>query len=667
MNRRSKAVISMSALVATAIGSAYSPVTAGVVADERSVAQIWNEQLLDAIRVNFPHPPLHARNLWHTSLAMWDAWAAYDPTADGYLFDEKHTAADVKAAREEAISHAMYNLLVSRFTDTIGSDQTLPAFRQQMIDLGYDPDNQTLVGDSPAAVGNRIYVEIFNWGIGDGSNELNDYAPDNGYAPVNDPLILELSGTEIDFPNRWQPLAFDFFVTQNGIPVGTLVQSFLGPHWGKVTAFTLNNDLTTVPIDPGLPPQLGGEGDALYKSGNRQVIWSSSVLDPTLPAMLDISPFSHHNNTLGTNDGTGYGINPVTGEEYVPQMVPLGDYARCLAEFWADGPQSETPPGHWNTLANALHDHPMFERRINGEGPIVDRLEWDVKLYMAMNGAVHDAAVAAWGCKDHYDYVRPISSIRHMCGLGQSSDEGLPSYHPDGIVLEDGLIELITDASVMPGERHDHLADHVGEIAIFSWQGEPGDPEHAIGGVDWILGVDWIPYQRSTFVTPAFAGYVSGHSTFSRAAAEVLSSYTGTPYFPGGLGEYHFEANEFLEFENGPSIDITLQWATYYDAADEAGISRLYGGIHVPVDDGPGRIMGSACGKQSIRLANRYFVGTGDFLADLDNDGIVGTGDLGMMIASYGEQGDAVSADLNLDGKVDTADVGILIRQFGER
>lgn len=652
-------------LTVVTAGAIATSSNAGVPVDERSVAQVWNERLLDAIRINFPHPPLHARNLWHSSLAMWDAWAAYDTDAVGYIFKEKHAAKDTQAAREEAISYAVYNLLVERFTGTIGSDITLAAYRQQMMDLGYDPDNHSVAGDSPSAVGNRAYEAITAYGLADGSNEANNYAPNNGYAPVNSPMILALSGTQLDFPNRWQPLAFEFQISQNGIPIPESVQEFLGPHWGQVKSFTLHNESNTVPIDPGLPPQLGGMNDASYKSGSITVIRRSSELDPTQMTMLDISPFSHHNNTLGTNDGTGYGVNPVTGEEYVPEIVPLGDYGRCLAEFWADGPSSETPPGHWNVLANDLHGSAGFELRLFGKGAEVDRLEWDVKLYMAMNASVHDAAVAAWGCKNHYDYVRPISSIRHMCGLGQSSDPMGPSYHPDGIPLEPGLIEVITPETAMIGGKHEHLGSYLGEIAIRSWQGEPVDPETQIGGVGWIRGADWIPYQRSTFVTPAFAGYVSGHSAFSRASAEVLASMTGTPYFPGGLAQYHFAAHDFLEFEDGPSVDITLQWATYFDAADEAGMSRLFGGIHVPVDDGPGRIMGSQCGKESIRLAHRYWAGTGDFLEDLDNDGMVGTGDLGLLIGAFGQSGDDQVADLNLDGVVDTADLGKLIIMFG--
>ena len=84
-------------------------------------------------------------------------------------------------------------------------------------------------------------------------------------------------------------------------------------------------------------------------------------------------------------------------------------------------------------------------------------------------------------------------------------------------------------SSRAPGERHAHLAEHVGEIAVYCWLGKP-DQGADYTGVDWILGIDWVPYQRDTFVTPPFAGYVSGHSTFSRSAAEVMALFTISEY-----------------------------------------------------------------------------------------------------------------------------------------
>ena len=81
-----------------------------------SVARTWNEQNLAAVRLSFPDPPVHARNLFHVSVAMYDAWAAYDSEATGYLFRENVTSAgDVEAARREAVSHAAYQVLRHRY------------------------------------------------------------------------------------------------------------------------------------------------------------------------------------------------------------------------------------------------------------------------------------------------------------------------------------------------------------------------------------------------------------------------------------------------------------------------------------------------------------------------------------------------------------------------
>ena len=143
-----------------------------------------------------------------------------------------------------------------------------------------------------------------------------------------------------------------------------------------------------------------------------EIIWRSSELTPDDGATMDISPGAFGNSTLGTNDGTGHPINPATGLAYPPYLVKRGDFSRVLAEFWADGPSSETPPGHWNVLANGVGDHPSFVKRIGGTGPVLDDLEWDVKVYFALNAAVHEAACAAWSIKRYYEGGRPISFVR---------------------------------------------------------------------------------------------------------------------------------------------------------------------------------------------------------------------------------------------------------------
>ena len=616
-SRRSLVVVGALAVVALLAGGLFvvrpwspqSTCAAPKNHPEWSVARRWDEALLDAIRRALPNPPVHARNLFHVSAAMWDAWAAYDPQAAGYFVKEKLTAPDVTAARDEAISYAAYRVLTSRYIKAVGADQSLSEFDDVMDSLCYPLTVTTTDGSTPAALGNRIAKAVIAYGLTDGSNQAGGYAaPD--YKSVNPPLVVANSGTTMNDPNRWQPLQILHMISQNGIPVVNGVQQNVGPQWGHVKSFGLpSGGSIGVPIDPGPPPRLGDPvTDQAFKDQAVELIRDSSLMDPTGAATIDISPGARGGNTLGSNDGHGHPVNPVTGKPYAADVVNQGDFGRVMAEFWADGPNSETPPGHWNVLANLVSDELSPNLRIGGKGSSVDRLQWDVKLYLALNGAVHDAAIAAWGLKGDYDSVRPISMIRYMGGLGQSSDPAGPSYNKEGLPLVPGLIEVVTSESSAPGQRHSDLAGHVGEIAIRAWAGNPINPKTQIGGVKWILAANWVPYQLPTFVTPAFPAWVSGHSTFSRAAAEVLVGFTGSEYFPGGVSGYTIKAGS-LKFEAGPTTDIRLEWATYYDAADQAGQSRLWGGIHIQADDFTGRQIGSQCGKTAWTLAQGYYNG----------------------------------------------------------
>ena len=596
-------------LIALVVGTlgAFTQVSA-----TQSVARVWDEQILAAIRIDRPNPPVHARNLFHFSVAVYDAWAAYDPVATGYLFREKHPAADLAAARREAISYAAYRILSERYALSFNASTSLAALDAQMAALGYDKNNLSRDTATPAGVGNSVFATVSAWFLNDGARQAQVYADypagSGGYVSVNPYLVTGIAGTTAVDVNRWQPLAIANSFSQNGIPNGPL-QSYVGAQWLGVRPFALARTDATQPwIDPGPQPRLGGMGDAQFRNEVVEVIRRSSELTPDDGVMVDISPGAFGNNTLGTNDGTGHPLNPATSLPYTANLVKRGDFTRVLAEFWADGPNSETPPGHWNTIANGVSDHPSLVKRLGGTGPVLDDLEWDVKLYFTLNAAVHEAACAAWSIKRFYDGGRPIAFIRYMGQVGQSTQPASPSYHPDGLPLVPGLIELVTTATAQPGERHANLP--VGGIAILAWPGQPANPLTQHSGVRWILAWNWLPFQKASFVTPAFPGYISGHSTFSRSAAEVLTAITGSPFFPGGLGTHTAPAGTTLTFENGPSQPVELQWGTYSDAADQAGLSRLWGGIHVSVDDLTGRSVGSQCGQSAWALARKYFEGS---------------------------------------------------------
>jgi len=609
---------------------------------QQSVARKWNEVLLEAIRNDLARPTVHARNLFHVSAAMYDAWAVYDPDANPYFlgnivggffipFNDIPEGSDKKTSQEEAMSYAACRIIRHRFIASPGWVETFNLADDLMNELGYDPlyNSTEYINGGPAELGNYIASKIIEFGLQDGSNERGGYQ-NLYYTPVNNPMILAEPGSQdlID-PNRWQPLTFLTFIDQSGneIPGGT--PEFLSPEWGRVVPFSLKEsdkkkyikegDEYWVYHDPG-PPCLTNENgmDTFedYEWGFSLVSFWSSHMDAADGVIWDISPASIGNidindfptaiNELrsfydkknGGDISKGYSVNLKTGNSYEPQLVPRGDYTRVLAEFWADGPDSETPPGHWFTILNYVNDHPQLLKKFRGEGPVLDNLEWDVKSYFILGGAMHDAAISAWSIKGYYDYIRPISAIRHMAELGQSSDNNLPNYHPAGIKLEPGFVETVDEEDPLVGENQ----ENVGKIKVFAWRGHDfiQDAASDVAGVGWILAENWWPYQRPSFVTPPFAGYVSGHSTFSRAAARILTLLTGDEYFPGGMGEFMAAKNSFLRFEKGPSEDVILQWATYYDASDQCSLSRIWGGIHPPVDDINGRIIGDRIGENAL-------------------------------------------------------------------
>lgn len=619
---------------------------------QHSVARIWNEALLEAIRNDFAKPTVHARNLFYTSVIQYDAWALFDPLAETYFMGKTvgnfsfpnpviPNPVNVDSARHKIMSYACYRYLSYQFSNSPNAPATLAMLDTLMSQLGYSPDslNTDFSTGDLTALGNSLGYFTIGLAQLDGSNQINDYANEY-YQPVNPAISPVLPGNPnmID-PNFWQPLALLLFIDQAG-NILTATPEFQGAEWGWVTPFALdtfdrvvlNTPDTTwnVYLDPGPPPLLYHDSirsfdDDYYRWGFELVSKWGSHLDPADTTLWDISPATIGNIQSfpdptdltsmkafykeydGGDGSVGHALNPHTGLPYSPNVVPRGDYTRVLAEFWADGPDSETPPGHWFTILNTVSDNPLTEKRWNGFGPILDDLEWDVKCYFALGGAVHDAAIAAWSVKRWYDYPRPISVIRWMADRGQCSDSTLMSYNSEGIQLDSGYIELVEAGDPLEGDS----LQHIGKIKLRTWVGTDTtvSPDTTVFGVDWILAENWWPYQRPTFVTPPFAGYVSGHSTFSRAAAEVLTYVTGDPFFPGGKSEFLAPADSFLVFEQGPSVDVLLEWATYYDAADQCSLSRIWGGIHPPQDDIAGREIGKLVGPNAISYAESFFNG----------------------------------------------------------
>lgn len=634
---------------------------------DKSVARNWSEVLIEALRRDAGQVAVNARNVFHFSVAVYDAWAYYDNDARPYLLGNTVNGyrcplvqvdgiSQTAESRRTSISFAAYRLLRHRFQNQAAGLESLANFDALMDHYGLDTSHTAtsfMTDSSAASLGNYIADCVIGFGLSDGSNESDGYRA-RYYLPVNPPLdpTDATSVEDIVDPDRWQKLDVGLFRTKTGDLIPP--PDFETPEWGRVAPFALTASDRTIHErdgleywvykDPGKPALVSlTDPDALpeeYIWGHSLVAVWTGHLDTARgrgARLIDISPASIGNNpefpeTIpelrdyydflgGADSSRGHVINPLTGQPYEQQVVPLGDYARVLLQYWADGPfTAETPAGFMMGLLNQeVSDAPGFEKRLGGSGPVLDELEWDVKAYFALSAATHDAAIAAWSIKGWYDYVRPVSAIRYMALRGQSSDPDDPDcpYDPQGIKYVDDPTDPANDGSlrvidcVRPGDPLANGGADVGKIKIFSWRGPQfvSNPNFDIAGVDWILAENWWPMMRSDFVTPPFAGYVSGHSTLTRAGAEALTLLTGDSYFPSGMYEYLAVANDFLIYERGPSVDVRLQWATYYDVADAAGISRVWGGVHPPVDDIVGRRIGEEIGVASFQKATKYYSG----------------------------------------------------------
>jgi hypothetical protein len=156
-------------LLATCIGNSHSLWAQNA----ENIAHVWNEEVLEGIRNDFARPTVHARNLLHTSIAMYDCWSAYDEgTSESFLLgkswagfdvpfsgvDIPNSSEEINAARSESISYAIFRIMAHRFGSTPDGAITMFNINSRMAQLGYSPDVTTTdyENDGPAALGNYV-------------------------------------------------------------------------------------------------------------------------------------------------------------------------------------------------------------------------------------------------------------------------------------------------------------------------------------------------------------------------------------------------------------------------------------------------------------------------------------------------------------------------------
>ena len=372
-------------------------------------------------------------------------------------------------------------------------------FDPLMAQLGYDIQDTSADVRTPSGIGNVACAAVLAFRHTDGSNQLGNltlsgvpYADYTGYTPVNKPSTVPVSdiSTIID-PNHWQPLTYF-----NGKKIVT--PTFVGAQWSKVTPFALISADQFLPLIASFGPALFGSATFLQQAKD----------------LVDLS-------------------------------AELTDEQKVIAEYWANGPRSELPPGHWDLFAQFIsaRDHHAVDE--------------DVKMFFALTNAIFDGGISCWDSKRHFDSVRPVTAIPFL-------------FH---------------------GQQ------------IRAWGG-PGK------GAVTMDGSQWIPYQLSTFPTPPFPEFMSGHSTFSAAGAEILRLFTHSDRF--GASVTFAPGSSVTEPGFTPQHVVTLSWATFSEAADQAGISRRYGGIHFELGDLAGRACGRRVAKQAWKKSQSLFHGGSD-------------------------------------------------------
>ncbi|MEZ5290935.1 MAG: vanadium-dependent haloperoxidase [Vicinamibacterales bacterium] len=305
-----------------------------------SVVISWNDALLEAVRRTNFRPMWVSRALMIVHTAMFDAWAAYDDRADGVYW-----AAPVRQPRRlRTTSNAETAASMAAYRTLV---DLFPSQQGALFDplaqaLGLDPGDTSYDLATPTGVGNQVAAWVVSACHDDGANQLGLLSGGTPYGDYTGYRPVNTPDVLSD-PNRWQPLR----------SAAGVVQVFLAPHWSLVTPFALTS---ASQFRPAPPPQYPSRG----------------YLDETA--------------------------------EIVALSARLTDRQKVIAEYWADGPATETPPGHWSLLAQwvSARDRHTFDQ--------------DIVLFFALGSALHDAAIAVWDAKVAYDFVRPLSAVRFVYG-----------------------------------------------------------------------------------------------------------------------------------------------------------------------------------------------------------------------------------------------------------
>ena len=627
-----------------------------------TVSVVWDRAVQQAVvdndLANGPTIASRAYSVLHT--AMYDAWASYDALAlrvsidhegDNGSFGPLSATEDNKI---KAMSIAAYTVLNDLFPAK--QDLYLSILNERYgLNLEIDGEGNLIDdGSQEFAVGLDAAEDLLILRASDDSNQGSNYSP-LGSRYEGDPANQagpDAAGRSIE---RWT-------AEEQPVDSGGPVQSFLTPHWGNVETFSLaeTDDGSVDFVDLS---QAGPNGDPLLPEAprsfftdafagsslnldDRTITFDQDVIIDGMVEFMSGETVFLPGLSAGDKDKL---IGTVINEGFIRQAEDVVTYSKVttdefklVAEFWEDGGGTAFPPGTWMTFAQFLSAR---------DGHSTDM---DAKLFLAMGNAVMDAGIATWETKIEYDYARPIRAIRDLGTLGLLGEE----REEDGSVITEAVFDpvsgMMMDVPVLYVEAFGGFVDGV------------GSPREALfdtdNGVGFIPTTEFVTFQRPGDSSPPFAEYTSGHSAFSAAGARVLRLFNeeekGFEFGSAeGQSDYFGATVEFApsssQFETGvPDSTVVLELDTFefsegilvpgsggtvwngeqeltseqlemlltentinelnLSAADQGGLSRLFGGIHFLDGDKNGRTLGEQVGESAFELAESFWNGTAD-------------------------------------------------------
>ena len=570
----------ITAMTFAALALVSTPAGATVVTD-------WNAAALQEVRKSKSlrnGPPMVARALAIVHTCMYDAWAAYDDVAIGTVLGgglRRPPAERTDPNKAKAISFAAYRCLRNLYPDGTVSDPPGSSTRVRLdaalVAQGHAlADTSNMNPATPAGVGNLAAQAVIDFRANDGANQYGNApcpvgnvcptVPVNTFTPV--PCTPGPPATPlrqlVDAPPEVQPLPC---VGPGGSAVGPYAD-YNDPASGY-TSYVPRNPLmgfcnpleVTCPVtDPFIPSAAPWPNIVDLKHWQPLVFSTHARQSFIAPYMERVIPFGltsadqfdhlRHSEPDIFRNARQY---KKAADEVLRNSAELNEEKKLIVEYWADGPESELPPGHWGLFAQfvSARDHHSIDQ--------------DVKMFFAMHNASFDAGIVAWHLKRKFDGVRPITAIRHLY-LGKT-------------------------------------------VVAF---GGPGRPVEPIAGEKWM---PYNPGGNLTPPFPGYISGHSTFSAASAAVLQAFTgsdSFGFSTVIPQcDTDSFGIDFHRcFGRVEPGvPSADTTISYETFSDAADAAALSRLYGGIHFSEDNITGLKLGRLIGRQAWEKAQRYFHG----------------------------------------------------------